>query len=65
MVMSFILVYFSNSYVIVYFIYNIYDAFYYFLYMTSLVLLDALADVHFALFQFLKLKRYMEYACTL
>ena len=42
--------YFVNSYVIVYFIYNIYDVFYYFLYMTSLVLLDALANVHFAPF---------------
>ena len=57
--------YFSNSYVIVYFIYNIYDAFYYFIYMTSLVLLNALADVHFALFQFLKLRRSMGYACIL
>ena len=56
--------YFVNSYVIVYFIYNIYDVFYYFLYMTSLVLLDALANVHFALFQFLQLRRCMGYACT-
>ena len=57
--------YFLNSYVIVYFIYNIYDKFYYFIYMTSLVLMDVLADVHFALFQFLKLRRSMGYACTL
>ena len=57
--------YFANSYMIVYFIYNIYDLFYYFLYMTSLVLLDALADVHFALFQFLQVRRCMGYACTL
>ena len=56
--------YFSNSYVNVYFIYNIYDIFYYFIYMT-LVLLDALADMHFSLFQFLKLRRSIEYACIL
>ena len=65
MVMRFILVYFMNSYVIVYFIYNIYDVFCYFLYMTSLVLLDALANVHFDPFQFLQLRRCMGYACTL
>ena len=57
--------YFVNSYVIFYFMCNIYDVFYYFLYMTSLVLLYALANVHFAPFQFLQLKRCMGYACTL
>ena len=65
MAMRFILVNFVNSYVIDCFIYNIYDIFCYFLYMTSLVLLDALANVHFAPFEFLQLRRCMGYACTL
>ena len=50
---------------IVFILYTMYITKSFFLYLTSLVLLNALTEEHLALFQFFKLRRCMGYASAL